>query len=201
MRRASAERMSSSAWFTLATMWNRSRMLRAWEHFSRITPKYGFHMSEQTNSIFADTSGPINILDLFHVVDVEGLGTLFANHTQIRFPHVRADELDLRRHLRANHGKEFLEGFHGPFLANPQQPGTAQVDLIHQGQIFVPFAALNLIHANGANRPQDAMLQPPGDQIFHRVVDLIPGSAKLFGGFLPGEFARPMPQKMHVNLG
>src|SRR5579863_8137784 len=45
------------------------------------------------------------------------------------------------------------------------------------------------------------MLQPPGDQILHRVVDLIPGSAKLFGGLLPGKFARPMPQKMHVNLG
>ena len=54
MRLASAERMSSSALFTLATMWNRSRILRAWEHFSRITPKYGFHMSEQTNSIFAE---------------------------------------------------------------------------------------------------------------------------------------------------
>jgi len=31
--------------------------LRAWEHFSRITPKYGFHMSEQTNSIFAASYG------------------------------------------------------------------------------------------------------------------------------------------------
>ena len=57
--------------------------------------------------------------DVEPVKDVEGLGTLFPNHTQIRFPHVRADELDLRRHLRADHGKEFLEGFHGPFLANP----------------------------------------------------------------------------------
>lgn len=65
----------------------------------------------------------------------------------------------------------------------------------------MPFAALNLIHANGANRSQDAMLQPPGNQIFHRIAHLIPGSAKLLGGFLPGEFARPMPQKMHVNPG
>ena len=45
------------------------------------------------------------------------------------------------------------------------------------------------------------MLQPPGDQIRHRVVHLVPGSAELFGGFLPGEFARPMPQEMHVNFG
>src|SRR5439155_291822 len=75
--------------------------------------------------------------DVEPVEDIECLGTLLANHAQIRFPHVGADELDFRRHLRANHGKEFLEGFHGPFLANPQQPGTAQIDLIHQGQIFV----------------------------------------------------------------
>src|SRR5689334_24061069 len=45
------------------------------------------------------------------------------------------------------------------------------------------------------------MPQPPSDQILHSVVDLIPGSAKLFGGFLPGKFACPMPQEMHVNLG
>ena len=135
------------------------------------------------------------------IEDIEGLRTLLADHPQIWFPHVRADELDLRRYLRADHGKEFLEGFDGPFLANPQQPGTAPVDLIHQGQIFVPFAALNLIHANGTNRSQDAMLQAPGDQIRHRVVDLVPGSTKFFGGFLPGKFARPMSQEMHVNPG
>src|ERR1019366_989660 len=51
------------------------------------------------------------------------------------------------------------------------------------------------------NRSQNAMLQAPGDQILHSVVHLIPGCAKLFGGLLPGKFARPMPQKMHVNLG
>src|SRR6185503_13567903 len=59
-------------------------------------------------------------------------------------------------------------------------PGAAQINLIHLFTLgglsgFVPFAALNLVHANGANRSQDAMLQPPGDQILHRVVDLIPG--------------------------
>ena len=44
--------------FPLATMWNRSRICNAWEHFSRITRKYGFHMSDQANSIFADNSLP-----------------------------------------------------------------------------------------------------------------------------------------------
>ena len=66
------------------------------------TPKYGFHMSEQTNSIFADTSGPIMVTNSLKVFTVRSL----------------------------------------PFH---KRPGTAQIDLIHQGQIFVPFAALNLV--------------------------------------------------------
>jgi len=45
------------------------------------------------------------------------------------------------------------------------------------------------------------MFSPQVTQIRHRVVDIIPGSAKLFGAFLPGKFARPMPQEMQVNLG
>src|ERR1700694_1473641 len=49
--RDSAERTSSNALFILATMWKRSRMCSAWEHFAWITRRYGFHMSEQTNSI------------------------------------------------------------------------------------------------------------------------------------------------------
>ena len=44
--------------FPLATMWNRSRTGNAWEHFSRIIRKYGFHMSDQANSIFAGSSMP-----------------------------------------------------------------------------------------------------------------------------------------------
>jgi len=59
----------------------------------------------------------------------------------------------------------------------------------------VPFAILNLIHANGPNRSEDTMLQSPADQIGYRVVNLVPGGPKLFGGFFPGEFARPMSQE------
>jgi len=81
------------------------------------TPKYGFHMSEQTNSIFADTSGPIMVTNSLKVFTVRSL----------------------------------------PFH---KRPGTAQIDLIHQGQIFVPFAALNLVHSNGADRPRTRCSSP-----------------------------------------
>ena len=127
--------------------------------------------------------------------------TLFANDGQISFPHIRADKLDLRRQLRSDHDKELPECFHGSFLADPQKTDSAGIDLVHQRQILLPFGVLNLVHSNGADRSQHPMFQPKGDQIGNRIVDLVPGGAKRFGGFLPRQFASPMPKKMHVNLG
>ena len=46
--------------FPLATMRNPSRKGNAWEHFSRIIRKCGFDMSDQANSILADSSLPGN---------------------------------------------------------------------------------------------------------------------------------------------
>jgi len=49
---------------------------------------------------------------------------------------------------------EIPQGWFAVF-ADPQQSGAAQVDLIHQRQIIVPFGILDLVYANSANRPQD----------------------------------------------
>lgn len=38
-------------------------------------------------------------------------------------------------------------------------------------------------------------------QNLHRIVHFVPRGAELFGGFLPGQSACPMPQEMHVNPG
>ena len=43
------------------------------------------------------------------------------------------------------------------------------------------------------------MLQPEGDDVFDGIENLFPGSAKSFGGFLPGQFPRPARQKQHVG--
>ena len=42
------------------------------------------------------------------------------------------------------------------------------------------------------------MLQSPSHQVGHRIVHFIPGGTKLLSGFFPGEFARPMPQEVHM---
>src|SRR5260370_5567569 len=59
--RDSAARTSSKALFILATMWKRSRMCSALEHFWRITSRYGCHISEQTNSLCATSFSPMRV--------------------------------------------------------------------------------------------------------------------------------------------
>ena len=45
------------------------------------------------------------------------------------------------------------------------------------------------------------MIEAPRDHVLHRVEDLVPGSAKRLGRFLPGEPARPAGQKQRVGFG
>src|ERR1019366_8979949 len=45
------------------------------------------------------------------------------------------------------------------------------------------------------------MLQPPTDDVLHRVADLVPGSAEGLRGFLPGKLSGPVGQELHVDLG
>jgi hypothetical protein len=87
--------------------------------------------------------------DMEAVEDVQRLRTFLANHVQVGLPHIRADELDLRRQLLSDDGEEALEALDGTFLADPKQAGKALVDLVDQGQVFMTFSVLDFIHANG----------------------------------------------------
>ena len=70
-------------------------------------------------------------------------------------------------------------------LAHPKQAGDAEIDLINQGQVLVAFGVLDLIDADGVDLAEHPVLQPEGDDVFHRVEDLVPGSAKGLGRLLP----------------
>src|SRR6516162_4785269 len=135
------------------------------------------------------------------IEDVHRLGTFLADHVQVGLPHIRADELDLRRQLLTDDGEEALEGFDGAFLANPEQAGDPLVDLVDQSQVLVAFSVLDFIYPNGTDRLQGAMLQAPADHILDGVAHLVPGSVERFGGLLPGELTRPAGQKQHVGSG
>ena len=126
---------------------------------------------------------------------------LLADELQIGLPHVGADEHDLGDDLLAHGGEESLEGFDGSFLAHPEQTGDAEIDLIDQRQVLVAFGVLDFIDADGVDLAERAVLQSPGDDMLDRIENLVPGSAKRFGGFFPRKPARPTGQEEHIGFG
>ena len=88
-----------------------------------------------------------------------------------------------------------MEGFDGSLFAYPEKAGKAQIDLIDQRRVFVSLGVLDFIDADGVNLAEHPVLQAPGDHVLNRVEDLVPGSAKRLGRFLPGQPARPAGQK------
>jgi len=71
-----------------------------------------------------------------------------------------------------------LEGFDGSLFAYPKKAGNFQINLVDQGEVFVPFGVLNFIDAYGVGLAERSVFQPPGDDMFDRVEDLVPGGAK-----------------------
>ena len=132
---------------------------------------------------------------------MQRLRAVFADQLQIGFPHVGADEYDFGNYVLAHSGEESLEGFDGSLFAYPEKAGDAQIDLIDQGEVFVTFGVLDFVDSDGVNLAQHPVLQAPGDHVLYRVEDLVPGSAKRLGRFLPGQPARPAGQKEHIGFG
>ena len=125
------------------------------------------------------------------VENMQGLGAFLADDFQVGFPHVRADEHDLGGDFFAYGGEESLKGLDRSLLADPKQTGDAEIDLIDQRQILVPFGVLDFIDADGVDLTERAVLQTPRDDMFDRVENLIPGGAERIGRFFPRKPARP----------
>ena len=103
---------------------------------------------------------------------------LLAIHLQIGFPHVGTDEYDFGNYVLAHSGEESLEGFDGSLFAYPKRAGNAQINLVDQGELFVPFGVLNFIDADSVDVAERSVFQAPGDDMIDRVEDLVPGGAK-----------------------
>jgi hypothetical protein len=75
-------------------------------------------------------------------------------------------------------GEKSLKRFDRAFLAHPEQASDADVDLIDQCQVFVALGVLDFIDADRVDLAQFPVFQTPGDDMFDRVENLVPGSAK-----------------------
>ena len=133
--------------------------------------------------------------DVEAVKDMQRLGAVFADEFQIGFPHVGADEDDFGNDVLAHSGEESLEGFDGSFFAYPEKAGHAQIDLVDQGEVFVPFGILNFIDADSVDLAERSVFQTPGDDMFDRVEDLVPGGAKGLRRLFPSHFRRQRARK------
>jgi hypothetical protein len=71
---------------------------------------------------------------------------------------------------------------------------------VRPDQIFVPLGVLDFIDADGVDLTERAMLQTPGDDVFYRIENLIPGRAERIGRFFPRKPACPTSQKQHVGI-
>src|ERR1051326_6424507 len=103
---------------------------------------------------------------------MQRLGAVFTNQLQIGFPHVGADEYDFGDYVLAHSGEESLEGFDGSLFAYPKKAGNAQINLVDQGKVFVPFGVLNFIDADSVDLSEGSVFQPPGDDMLDRAKDL-----------------------------
>ncbi len=135
------------------------------------------------------------------VQDVQRAGAVLLDQIQIGLPHVRAHELDLAGQVLADQVEELLECLLGALLAHPQQARAARLDLVDQPQILMSLAVGDLVHADGPDRSELAMLKPPLHDIGHRLLDLLPTGVQGLRGLLPGQLARPVGQVQHVGLG
>src|SRR2546430_1665217 len=108
------------------------------------------------------------------VEDVQRIGAFLADHFQVRFPHVGADECDLRSHFVAYESEESLKGLDGSFLPDPKQAGDAEIDLVNEREILVPFGVLDLVNADSVDLAEHPVLQPEGDDMFHGIENLFP---------------------------
>lgn len=116
--------------------------------------------------------------DVKTIEDVKRLGAFLANDFQIGFPHIGADEHDLRCQFVADDSKESVKGLDGSFAAHPKQARHVEIDLINQREVLVTFGVLDFVDADRIDLAQYPAFQPESDDVFHRVENLIPGCAK-----------------------
>lgn len=117
------------------------------------------------------------------------------NNSQVGFPHVGADEFDALTQLLADEIEELLETLDCAIFPDPQQPSTVLLNLIDQGEMFMPFGILDLVDADRADLTQIAMRKSPLHDVLDGVKYFIPRCAERNRGFLPRELSRPMGQK------
>src|SRR5271167_576316 len=83
------------------------------------------------------------------------------------------------RHVNAmRHLVGLRQGLDRSLFADPKLTSDAEIDLINQRQMLMPFGVLDFIDADGVDVAERPVLETPGDNMFDRVENVVPGGAK-----------------------
>lgn len=137
------------------------------------------------------------------VEDVDRVDGLLGNHTQIRFPHIAANKLQLFTSFRPEPVKKAPEYPGGPVGADPEQALFPGVQLINQGYelVFSALAPAYFIGTDCGNTVQITVGKSPFNGHFHRANHGVPTGHEGYRHFLPAHPLGPSGQKPGVGGG
>src|SRR5258708_6379266 len=135
---------------------------------------------------------------------MQRLSRLGGKNVEVGLPHVAADEAQPLDHLRSQRLQALPQRLLRTPLSDPQQPPTACVDLVNDGQEVVGLRSaspVNLVHPNRGDTVELAMLQPPLHEPLHRTIDRLPTGLKGLSRFPPAQPPCPASKKSHHGAG
>ena len=89
--------------------------------------------------------------DMETIQNMQGLPGDLGDHAKVRLPHVAADEPEPCGALLAELLEELPKGLMGALSADPQQSPATGIELVDEGQIFMPFFPGDLVDTDGGN--------------------------------------------------
>src|SRR5258708_13191517 len=135
---------------------------------------------------------------------MQRLSRLGGKNVEVGLPHVAADEAQPLDHPRSQRLQALPQRLLRAPLSDPQQPPTACVDLVNDGQEVVGLRAVspvNLVHADRCDAVELAMLQTPLHEPLHRTIDCFPTGLKGLTSFPPPQPPCPATKKSHHGAG
>jgi hypothetical protein len=132
------------------------------------------------------------------------LSRLGGKNVEVGLPHVAADEAQPFDHIRSQRLQALPQRHLGAPLSDPQQPPTACVDLVNDGQEVVGLhsvSPVNVIHTDRCDAVELAMLQTSLHEPLHRPIDRFRTGLKGLSRFPPAQPPCPASKKSHHGAG
>ncbi len=139
--------------------------------------------------------------DVVAVQDVDGLRRFLSDDLQVRLPHVATHEAQLSRLFRSQPAEEFQQSLGLAMFSDPQETLASGVDLVDDGQEQVLALPVDLIHSNGPDVGDVAMLQTPLHSAFDGSIDRIPAGLEDLSHLFPAHPLRPASKNPAVGVG